>query len=105
MVSAFASERVVKALPSEVARLQSMGRSFDNNVITGYALEAQLKKKLYEATNSGQNLDLRSGGQRTSLNASKVITCENPSEVEDALRVPQPDNTWIFIAGLRSDRL
>lgn len=46
LVSAFATEQVVKKLPKSVATLRSVARSLKNKVIEGYALEEQLKKSL-----------------------------------------------------------
>lgn len=104
LVSAEATEAVVKGLPSEVQKLREVGLALDNNAIVGYALEGQLKKKLTEATNTGHSLVLRlRTGQQRILQVSQVIPCSNESQVKATLRARDSlaRNSWIFIAGRR----
>jgi hypothetical protein len=66
LASAFATEKVIEGISTDVARLRSFGLSLGIRAIVGHALELQLKKKLREACNPGQPVRLVCNGQTIS---------------------------------------
>lgn len=99
IVSAQATAEILNVIPSDIKRLRDLARSTENRAIEGYALEQQLKKKLTEGSQNGRALCLVINGQFTSLPVSRVLHCSTKDNVQNLLKPPQPDNTWIFIAG------
>jgi len=99
LVSAVATDKVIRELPTDVGRLRHVARKLDNQAIEGYALEEQLKKKLLQASQPGNHLTLGIGRAYVQYQVSKLIVCSTSNEVIDALRKNQPPDTWIFIAG------
>ena len=98
LVSAFASEKVVKQLSSNIARLRSVARALQNKAIEGYALEEQLKKSLNEARNPGVSLTILVDGNVTILPVAKFLECTK-DELESLLAQSHPGDTWIFVGG------
>lgn len=49
LVSAFASDEVIKHIPSSIERLRNIAPPLSNMAIEGYAFEQQFKKSLREA--------------------------------------------------------
>ena len=98
LVSSFASEKVVKQLPSSIARLRSVAKALQNKVIEGYALEEQVKKSLNEARNPGVGLTILINGQMATLPVANFLECTK-DELESMLAESHPRDTWIFVGG------
>eukprot|EP00978_Attheya_sp_CCMP212_P018590 scaffold51059_cov53-Attheya_sp.AAC.2 len=99
LVSTYASEQVIKAIPSSIERLLNLARSLSNKVIEGYAFEEQLKTSLRVARNPGLNLRVVIDGRDVPLSVDTLIVCNAPGEVESTLKQHRNPNTCIFVAG------
>ena len=99
LVSALASDEVIKNIPSSIERLRNVARRLSNKAIEGYAFEQQLEKSLREATNPGRALILLDeASHRIEYQVSKFIKCDS-HELEKTLRVNLEPHTWILVCG------
>lgn len=100
IVSTYAVQKVIAALPSDIKRLRAIARKLDNRAIEGYAFEEQLKKSLVEAQASETDLVVNDDVTGVSVQYPvSILSTKDASEVVAALKSSPSPNTWIFVAG------
>ena len=97
LVSAFASDEVIKNIPASIERLRNIARCLSNKAIEGYAFEQQLEKSLRESASPGFSLVLLDENrQRIEYQVKRLIKC-NANELEETLRDNLEADAWIFV--------
>ena len=98
IVSLFATQEVIKNLPTDVRRLRSLADKLSNRAILGYAFELQLQSSLRGANTTGSLSLTDEDGNAEELPVSRYAIW-SANEVEDKLGGEIEDNTWIFVGG------
>lgn len=99
LLSEYATEEVIKQLPSDVSRLRDIALRLNNKAIEGYAFEEQLKASLQRASQPGVSLVFADpNGQAVNYDVNHFFCCSAGDLLTTLSNHRQP-GTWIFIAG------
>lgn len=98
IVSRFATQEVIKNLPTDIMRLRSLAENLSNGAILGYAFEEQLKNSLVEAV-STKSLSLTDETGVVDLLPVGSFEIWSEDAVEERLSRTIQDNTWVFVSG------
>jgi hypothetical protein len=98
LVSTYATEQVIKRIPTNVVRLHGLATALSNKVIEGYALEQQLKKSLNAAFLARADLQVVINGALAPISVQDLHFCD-AADLESKLQCRLHPNAWIFVAG------
>jgi hypothetical protein len=98
LISTYATEQVIKNIPTSVERLRNLATALSNKAIEGYAVEEQLKKCLDRASNPGASLDVQINNTFVPFAVGTVVPCD-ARDLEYILKQRLLPDTWLFVAG------